>query len=46
VEEHLSGLIARVFQHERDHLDGICFDTKVGPVTLQLARQRQKKKLR
>lgn len=41
----LSGLIARVFQHELDHLDGICYDTKVGPVTLQFAKNKRRKKL-
>ena len=41
-----TGLIARVFQHERDHLDGICFDTKVGPVSLDFAKQKRKKKLK
>lgn len=41
-----SGLIARVFQHERDHLDGICFDTKVGPVSLDFAKQKRKKRIK
>lgn len=41
-----TGLIARVYQHERDHLDGICFDTRVGPVTLDFAKQKRKKKVK
>lgn len=41
-----SGIIARVFQHERDHLDGICYDTRVGKTSLELAKNRRKKKLR
>lgn len=41
-----SGLIARVFQHERDHLDGICYDDKVGKTSLEMAKNRRKKKLR
>lgn len=41
-----SGLIARVFQHERDHLDGICFDTRVGKLSLELAKNRRKKRSR
>lgn len=46
IETEFSGLIARVFQHERDHLDGICYDTKVGKTSLELAKNRRKKKLR
>jgi peptide deformylase len=45
-EEKLQGLEARVFQHELDHLDGILFDTKVGPASLDWAKQKRKKKLR
>ncbi len=29
IEEH-SGIIARIFQHEIDHLDGICFPDRIG----------------
>lgn len=46
VEEKLRGLEARVFQHELDHLDGITFDTKVGPVSLDWAKQKRKKRSR
>lgn len=46
VETKLDGLIARVYQHELDHLDGVCFDTRVGPVTLDLAKRRRKRKSR
>lgn len=46
VETVLDGLIARVYQHELDHLDGVCFDTRVGPVSLDFAKQKRKKKLR
>lgn len=41
-----AGLIARVFLHELDHLDGICFDTKVGKLSLEMAQNRRKKRLR
>jgi peptide deformylase len=44
VEQDFKDLIARVYQHELDHLSGICFDTKVGPVTLDLAKQKRRKK--
>lgn len=46
VETTLEGLIARVYQHELDHLDGVCFDTRVGPVTLDFAKQKRKKRLK
>ena len=44
VETTYSGLIGRVYQHELDHLDGVCFDTRVGPVSLDLAKRKRKKK--
>lgn len=45
IETTFNGLIARVFQHERDHLDGICFDTRVGKLSLDMAKNRRKKRL-
>jgi len=41
-----SGLMSRVFQHERDHLDGICYDTRVGKLSLDMAKNRRKKRSR
>jgi len=46
VKATYEGLIARVYQHELDHLDGVCFDTRVGPVSLDFAKQKRKKQLR
>jgi peptide deformylase len=46
IEQTLSGLAARVFQHELDHLDGICFDTRVGPAALDLAKEKRRRKSR
>jgi peptide deformylase len=46
VETVFDGLIARVYQHELDHLDGVCFDTRVGPVSLDFAKQKRRKKSR
>jgi peptide deformylase len=46
VEAEFSGLISRVFQHEYDHLDGICFDTRVGKLSLEMAKNRRKKRSR
>lgn len=44
IETEFSDLMARVFQHEYDHLEGICYDTRVGKVSLELARNRRKKR--
>lgn len=44
IEIDLDGLAARVFQHEYDHLDGITFDTKVGPTALDLAKEKRRRK--
>lgn len=44
IETELSGLMARVFQHEFDHLNGVCFDTRVGKLSLELASKRRKKR--
>jgi peptide deformylase len=41
--ETMTGLEARCFQHELDHLDGITFDTRVGSLSLSLARKRRQK---
>jgi peptide deformylase len=43
VEQELTGLMARVFQHEFQHLDGICFDTVVGKLALDRAKEKRKK---
>ena len=40
-----SGLTARIFQHEYDHLDGQVFTKKVGNTTLLMAQNRRKKYL-
>lgn len=44
IETRFTGIIARVFQHERDHLDGICYDTQVAKLSLEMALNRRKKK--
>jgi peptide deformylase len=43
-EAAMSGLIARCFQHELDHLDGICFVDKVSQMKLNLAMKKLRKK--
>ena len=40
---NLTGVTARCFQHELDHLNGIKFTEKVGPTTLMMARKKQAK---
>lgn len=44
VTEQYSGLTARIFQHETDHLNGVLFTEHVGPVALALAKNKAKKK--
>jgi peptide deformylase len=43
VQQELTGLMSRVFQHEHNHLDGICFDTKVSKLALDRAKEKRKK---
>ncbi len=40
----LTGIDARCFLHELDHLNGITFTTKVSPMSLILAKKNQRKK--
>lgn len=46
IETVFTGLMARVYQHERDHLDGVCFDTRVAKLSLELAKNRRRKRSR
>lgn len=41
VTRRFDGLAARCYQHELEHLQGICFTSKVGPLTLQMAQKRR-----
>jgi peptide deformylase len=41
-----NGIISRVFQHELDHLNGVCFVNRVGKLSLEMAQQRRKKNLK
>lgn len=41
-EEEISGLKARVFQHEIDHLNGILFVDRLGPMKRKLLRKQLK----
>jgi peptide deformylase len=42
-EIRLEGYAAKCFQHEYDHLDGICFVDKVSAMKLQLAIKKSRK---
>ena len=43
-EIKIDGYLAKCFQHELDHLNGICFVDKVGRVKLQLAMKKLRKR--
>jgi len=43
-EAAMSGLIARCFQHELDHLNGVCFVDKVSQMKLKLAMKKLNKR--
>lgn len=42
-EVKIDGYLARCFQHEYDHLDGVCFVDKVSQMKLQLAMKKLRK---
>jgi peptide deformylase len=44
VQQEFIGLMARVYQHELDHLNSICFDDRVGKLVLERAKEKRKKK--
>ena len=46
VQQRLEGVTARCFQHELDHMNGIRFIDKVGPVAIQQARRKQEKMIK
>lgn len=45
-EREFSNYMARVFQHEYEHLDGICFVNKVSKLSLNLAQRRRRKNMK
>ena len=44
--EDFSGIEARCFQHELDHLDGICFIDRASKLTVAIARKKLAKRER
>jgi peptide deformylase len=43
VERELTGMEARVFMHEYDHLLGVTFDQRVGNLSYQMAKEKRRK---
>ena len=43
IDAKFEGYLAKCFQHELDHLDGICFVDKVSPLKLNLAMKKLRK---
>jgi peptide deformylase len=43
LEQKFEGYAAKCFQHELDHLDGICFIDKISKLKLNLALRKQRK---
>jgi len=46
ITEKLEGLAARVWLHEYDHCQGICFTDRVGKLSMDMAKKRLAKKLK
>ena len=44
VTKVFDGITARCFQHELDHLDGVCFIDNISPLKLSLAKKKLLKK--
>ena len=45
-KQTLTGVTARCFLHEYDHMFGVKFTDHVGPVTLRMAKQKQQKMIK
>ena len=45
VEVKAEGLVSRIFQHEIDHLNGILFVDRLGPIKSRLSKKKLTKKL-
>ena len=45
-EETFTGLMARVFLHEMDHMDGIDFQTRAGKMALDIAKRKRQRGVR
>jgi peptide deformylase len=45
-QEWFSGLTARCFLHETDHMNGVKFTKYVGPLAIKMAKQKQVKRIK
>lgn len=45
-QAQMTGYVARCFQHELDHLDGVCFVNRVSKLKLDMAMKKLRKKSR
>ena len=41
--EEFSDIYSKCFQHEFDHLDGVCFNQKVSRIVFEMAKKKRKK---
>jgi peptide deformylase len=46
VDTWMDGVTAQCFQHELDHLKGLCYTQRVGPLAVQMAKKRQAKMIK
>jgi len=45
-EEHMTGIVARCFQHEFDHMQGIVFTEHVSKLKLDMALKKRDKQIK
>lgn len=45
-QEHLAGISARCYQHEMDHLDGVCIINHASKLALNIAQRKRNKVLK
>ena len=41
--EEFSDIYSRCFQHEFDHLDGVCFNQRVSRIVFEMAKKKRRK---
>ena len=46
VQVELTGLTARCYLHELDHMNGVKFTDYVGPIALKIAKEKQQKRIK
>jgi peptide deformylase len=43
INTEFEGISAQVYQHELDHMNGMCYTEHVGPLAIKMAKQKQAK---